>query len=153
MNKGINMKLNKKIITLTLTISTFVSSTVQTFAQTTGKGITNPITGSLGNDVEKAKTGELFTNYFVDIWNTMISIGGLIVLIMFLWGALEWITAGGDSGKIEKARSRILQSLIGLIILVSSFVILGFISQLFFGASFSLLDLSFISAGGSAEVK
>lgn len=140
---------NKRITTIILAISTFISSTVQAFAQTEGKGITNPAIGALGDDAEKAKSGELFTGYFVDIWNTIITVGGLIVLIMFLWGALEWITAGGDSSKIEKARNRILQSLIGLIILVSSVAIIGFISQLFFGTEFSILNLSFTSPGGT----
>jgi hypothetical protein len=137
---NLNIK-TKKITTLGLTIATFFTTTVQTFAQ----GITNPVIGGLGDDAEKAKSGELFTSYFVDIWNAVITVGGLIVLVMFLWGAIEWITAGGDSSKIEKARDRILQSLIGLIILVSSFVIIGFISQLLFGEEFSLLNLSFSS--------
>lgn len=141
----------KKLTTLALSVSTFFMATTKSFAQTTGTGITNPTIGGLGDNAEKAKSGELFTGYFVDIWNAVITVGALIVLIMFLWGALEWITAGGDPGKIEKARSRILQSLIGLIILVSSFVIIGFISQTLFGENFSLLNLSF-SKPDSIEV-
>lgn len=142
------MKLSKKISLASLTTLTFFSAVITAFAQDTTQessrsGITNPVIGNLGNNLEGAQTGSLATSYFINIWNTIISIGGLTVIIMFIWGALEWITAGGDSSKIEKARNRILQSIIGLIILVSSFVILGFISQIFFGEEFSLLNLTF----------
>lgn len=143
------MKITKKIPALALFVTTFLATTLPAFAQTEGTGITNPVIGGLGDNPETAATGELATNYFVDIWNTLISIGGLVVIVMFLWGALEWITAGGDSGKIEKARNKITQAIIGLVILVSSFVILGFISQVFFGDEFSILNLTFTRPGGT----
>lgn len=136
-------KLNKKITTIALTFISFFTTTIPSFA-----AITNPVTGELGDDVTKAASGETFVDYFTTLWNTAVTIGAVAVLIMFLWGALEWIIAGGDSSKIEKARSRILQSIIGLLILVSSFVIIGFISQLFFGEEFSILNLSFTKVGG-----
>ncbi len=135
--------LKKKILAFSVTVSSFFITTVPSFA-----AITNPVTGELGNDAEKAASGETFVYYFTTLWNTAVTIGAIAVLIMFLWGALEWITAGGDSGKIEKARSRIMQSIIGLLILVSSFVIIGFISQLFFGEEFSILNLTFTKVGG-----
>ena len=65
-----------------------------------------------------------------------------MVLIYFLWGGIEWITAGGDTAKVQKARDRITQSIIGLVILVASFVIIGFISELFFGSDFNLLEIT-----------
>ncbi len=110
---------------------------------------TNPaIQGALGSDLEQAKTGASFTTYFIMLWKALTTVGAIMVLIYFLWGALEWITAGGDSGKIEKARNRITQSMLGLLILVSSFVIIGFISNLFFGNSFNILKLQFSSPTG-----
>lgn len=134
-------KLSASIITI---LGLFSTAKTSVHAQ-----ITNPAIGELGNNAEEAVSGQTFVRYFVDLWNTVITIGGFIVLIMFLWGALEWIVAGGDSGKIEKARNKITQSIIGLLILVSSFVIIGFISQLFFGEEFSLLNLSFTRQGGT----
>ena len=149
MNMQTLQNIRKKITALLLLTFTFLTWDLPVWAQTSGTGITNPITGNLGNDPDAASSGETFVGYFVDLWNSVISIGGFIVLIYFLWGALEWITAGGDAGKIEKARSRITQSIIGLLILVSSFIIIGFISQLFFGEEFSLLNLTFTSPGGT----
>lgn len=134
--------LSKKIATVLTLTTAFLSNASLSFAQ-----ITNPVTGSLGDDAEAASSGETFVSYFITLWNTAISIGAILVLFYFLWGALEWITAGGDSGKIEKARNKIFQSIIGLLVLVSSFVIIGFISQLLFGEEFSILNLSFTRAG------
>ncbi len=105
--------------------------------------ITNPAVGTLGEDAAAAADGTLFTGYFLRIWNAIYMIGGLLVLINFLWGAVTWITGGGDSAKIQKARDRMIQSVIGLIILVSSFALIGFINMLFFGADFNILNLQF----------
>lgn len=119
--------------------------------------INNPVIDpSLGGDgseasAKLAKSGGIFTTYFVFLWRAFINIGGIAVLIYFLWGAFEWITAGGDSGKLGNARNRMLHAAIGLIILVSSFTILGFISSLLFGDNFNLLELTFPSPDGVGE--
>lgn len=107
------------------------------------EGITNPVTGEFGNDAAAASSGSTFVTFFILIWRALITVGGLAVLIFFLWGALEWIMAGGDTGKMQKARDKITQSVIGLIILVSSFTLIAFISRLFFGDAFNLLELTF----------
>jgi hypothetical protein len=105
--------------------------------------ITNEAVGALGNDAAAAADGSLFTGYFLRIWNAIYMVGGLLVLINFLWGAVTWITGGNDSAKIQKARDRMIQSVIGLIILVSSFALIGFINMLFFGDDFNILNLQF----------
>ena len=72
----------------------------------------------------------------------MISMGAIFVLIYFIWGAIEWISSGGDKGKVENARNRITQSVIGLIVLVGSYVIIGFIGKIFFGDTFNVLQIT-----------
>lgn len=129
--------------TLTLVVGLF-SLTVQKVSAE----ITNPaISETLGTDSERAASGQLFAIYFSYLWNALITVGGISVLIYFLWGAMEWITAGGDSSKLEKARLRILHSFIGLLILVSSFTIIAFIGQIFFGDNFSILNFKFSTTG------
>ena len=108
--------------------------------------ITNPAIGTLGDDLAGAESGSLFTSYFLRMWNSLITVGALLVIVYFLWGAISWITAGDDSGKIGKARDKMVQSVIGLILLVSSFAVIGFISNIFFGTSpgdFDILNLQF----------
>ena len=57
------------------------------------------------------------------LWQTIIVVGGLAFLLYFLWGGLNWIMAGGDKGKIEKAKGMMTGGAIGLIIIVLSYSI------------------------------
>ncbi|NCN83008.1 MAG: hypothetical protein GW947_03500 [Candidatus Pacebacteria bacterium] len=128
----------KKLLTA---LVLFSASATQTFA-----AVTNPAVGKLGADATAANSGATFAVYFVILWRAIIMIGGLAVIIMFLQGGIEWVTSGGDKGKLESARNRMTQSAIGLFVLVSSFTLIAYISKLFFGAEFQLLQLVFPSA-------
>jgi len=131
------MKLNKKTIFASL-LSLSIFFLMISSAQAT---ITNPVIGDLGTS-EGAEDGSKFINYVVYLWKVSINLGALAVIAYFIWGAVEWITAGSDSKKTESARSRMTNAIVGLVILVSSFTILSFISKIFFGDSFDLLKLT-----------
>lgn len=105
-------------------------------------GITNPsIDPKFGANQATASTGSAFVTYFIHIWNAAMVVGGIIVLFFFIQASIEWITAGGDSAKIQKARDRLIQSTLGLFILIFSFVIINFISYLLFGVvGFDILN-------------
>lgn len=50
----------------------------------------------------------------------MIFIVGMILLLAYLlWGALDWVTSGGDEEKTGKARNKITQAIVGIIIMVA----------------------------------
>lgn len=140
------MKLKIKLLTALLATITLLSPGL-IFADPPvtnySGGLTNPaIDVNLGNRIDEAESGATFLSYFITIWRALITVGALAVIIMFLWGAIEWITAGGDSAKVGKARERITQAVIGMILLVGSFVIIGFIGQVFFGDNFDILNLT-----------
>ena len=78
------------------------------------------------------------------LWQTIIIVGGLAFLLYFLWGGLQWIMAGGEKGKIEEARGKITQGLIGLAILAASYVIIKFIET---AIGLNLLNISWPTAG------
>lgn len=78
------------------------------------------------------------------LWQTIILVGGLAFLLYFLLGGLNWITAGGDKGKIEEARGKITQGLVGLAILAASYVIIKFIET---AIGMNLLNISWPTAG------
>ncbi len=132
------LKLNKQIVLTTLaSLVIFL-----TLAANSQAAITNPVIGDLGTS-EGVEDGSKFVSYAVYLWKVSINLGALAVIAFFLWGAFEWITAGSDSKKTETARSRMTNAVIGLIILVSSFTILSFVSKIFFGENFDLLKLTF----------
>ena len=51
----------------------------------------------------------------------------IAVLIMLLWGSIEYITSGGEKGKTEAARNKISGSIIGLFVLASVVAIFNLI--------------------------
>jgi hypothetical protein len=51
-----------------------------------------------------------------NVRNVIWAILGVIVVIMFIWAGVTFVTAEGDPGKVEKARNRILYGVIGIII-------------------------------------
>jgi len=54
---------------------------------------------------------------------------GLAFLLFFIFGALQWITAAGDQGKVEAARKQMTNGAIGLVIIIMSFAIVGVVGS------------------------
>jgi CBS domain containing-hemolysin-like protein len=61
----------------------------------------------------------------------LLGLSGVGAFIFLLWGGLQWITAGGDKDAIEKSRKKIIQALVGLAIVFSSYAILFILRVLF----------------------
>lgn len=54
-------------------------------------------------------------------------IAGLWFMIQFIIAALQWISSGGDKGLLETARNRMLHAVIGLVIIVAAYILVGLI--------------------------
>ena len=87
-----------------------------------GEGLGPFGTIASGNSVAGAKA----------VIDTVSSIIGMLTVAAAIWfllqvvfGGYEWMSAGGDSKKIEGARSRITNSFIGIIIVVGSWSLLA----------------------------
>ncbi|MBI4272497.1 hypothetical protein HY621_01445 [Candidatus Uhrbacteria bacterium] len=52
---------------------------------------------------------------------------GINFVIQMIFAGVEWMNAGGDEKKTKSARDRILSSVIGILILVSAYVITNFV--------------------------
>jgi len=55
----------------------------------------------------------------VTIVGVFILFAALAALIYLLWGAVEWVTSGGEQEKLEKARLRMTHAAFGIIILIA----------------------------------
>lgn len=62
-----------------------------------------------------------------------------ILFIMFLVGAYHYLTAFGSEEKVKKAQGTIKYAVIGLVIFISSYLILRIIGQVFLGDPNALL--------------
>lgn len=47
-------------------------------------------------------------------------IGVILVLFYLLWGAFDWITGGGDQDKLDKARQKMTNAVLGIVIMVAA---------------------------------
>lgn len=57
-------------------------------------------------------------------------LGGLFFVVYFLLAALKWITAGGDSGKVSKARDQMIQGVLGLVVMIAAYSVIGLIGTI-----------------------
>lgn len=62
---------------------------------------------------------------------------GLMTIIAIIWfifvlitGAIGWIGAGGDKAAVESARKRIVNGLIGLVVIVAAIFIIDLVGKL-----------------------
>lgn len=63
----------------------------------------------------------------IQIVVTICSIG---VIMIFLWGATDWVISGGDKEKVAAARKKITSALIGFVLLALSFAIIGLVGSI-----------------------
>ena len=53
----------------------------------------------------------------------------IVATVVFLWGVIRFITAGGDEDKIREGRSLIIWGLIGLFVMVAVWGIVEILGQ------------------------
>ena len=78
-----------------------------------------PPKDSQGKGYGYSNLGDFITNVLIFAF----ALALLAVLIMLVWGAFEWIISGGDKDAVGKARSRIVNALIGLAVLAVAFAL------------------------------
>ncbi len=69
----------------------------------------------------------------------VLGVGGALSFLLLLWGAIEYITAGGDKEATQKATKRISSAIIGVVILLTSFAIIYVVGKIF---GINLLEFS-----------
>lgn len=55
--------------------------------------------------------------------SVLIFLSAISCLIFMLWGGLDMITSGGDKGKFEAGRDRLVFAIIGMIVVASSYAV------------------------------
>lgn len=62
--------------------------------------------------------------YIGGVYTFLLSIVGVLAAVMMVVGGFEYLTSGGDKGRIGKGREKIMNALTGLVLALSSYVIL-----------------------------
>lgn len=74
----------------------------------------------------------------------------LIALIFLIIGGIRWILSGGDKEATNKAKDTVTSALIGLVVVLSAFVLINVVLQLILGTT---LDGLFKGGSGKLMVK
>lgn len=64
-------------------------------------------------------------------FSAVILVAGLATFMYLIYGGLSWIMAGGDKGKLEEARAKITNGIVGLAIVASAWAIYLLIDYFF----------------------
>src|SRR3989344_2729753 len=90
---------------------------------------TNQLGGYLAPAVADAPTAAA-TNLISKILAIITIIAGVGFLFYFIFGAVNWITSGGDAQKAAAARNTVLDAVIGLVITVIAYPAILLIAKL-----------------------
>lgn len=86
-----------------------------------GQSINNPVAGQGFNNLSSLLSGFFEIGLFL---------ASFLAFIWFIWGAFQYLFAGGNKEGLAKARSRMTWAIVGLIIFLLAFVITQFIGQI-----------------------
>jgi len=83
-----------------------------------------------------------FTDFLSNIISLIILIAGIFTLVNFVLAGYGYLSSSNDPQKIAAAGNKILESLIGLIIVAAAFIIAGLIGFVVFGDQSALINLN-----------
>lgn len=106
-------------------------------SQLLAQEINNP---ALPDNLRDLTGTEFFGNLIPALISFAIVIGVIFFVFYLIYGAIQWISSGGDKGQMEQAKSKISNALIGIFILLSFFAILNLV-ECFFGIGLRRLDV------------
>src|SRR3990172_7232986 len=97
--------------------------------------LTNPL-------IPKAQAGAgaaFFQGFLPAMVGLAYVVGTIIFFFIFLMGAIQWISSGGDKASLEGARGKLSNALVGIVVLFSTFAIIKVI-EAFFGINILSID-------------
>ena len=97
-------------------------------------------TPALGPALQGKSGAGFFQAFIPSLVGIAFVIGTLVSFFVLLAGAIQWITSGGDKAGLEGARGKIVNALVGFIVLLATFALLKVIED-FFGINILTLDI------------
>ena len=76
----------------------------------------------VGDDTDQNLKGNITA-----IINAVIGVLGVVCVVVMIIGGVNYMTSGGDPGKVKKGKDTILYGLIGLVVCVLAFALVNFV--------------------------
>lgn len=134
----------RKLFPIAATGATFLLSAVSVLALTPTPGTKIPITAPAGSITQLCLTQ--LPQFLIQL---IFIIGVIVAIIFIIYGGIKWVLSGGDKSAVESARNHIIAAIVGLIIVVGAFFIIGIIFQLV-GADNPVTNLTINNLAGKA---
>lgn len=102
------------------------------------KGLTKSVNGDCVIDYDKAKGDSLSSFVWRIVLNILVDLSvaiGYAAIIFVIWGGFNYIMSNGEPGKVAKAKTIIMNALIGMIIALLANVIVNTIISVIGGAA------------------
>lgn len=96
-----------------------------------GNIICSILSSGTSTDTQNTQVANSLNTLVSGIISFITIIAGLWFFIQFIIGGLQWISAGADKGLLEVARLRMLHAVIGLLIVVGSYILVGLVGNIF----------------------
>lgn len=113
-------KYGKALVVMFSTVGASSIATAKAFAQSDPDSWLNKFEG-------QGPQGENLITFIVNLINWIVGAVALIAVVMLIWNGVQYITAGGDEGKVEKATKGITNAIIGLVICFIAVLIVRFV--------------------------
>lgn len=81
----------------------------------------SPLAGFLAKDPTGAGAISTFLSNFVAL---IFTLAAVVLVLMILWGAFEWMISEGDKEKLSAAQRKIINAIIGIILFAIAFAII-----------------------------
>jgi len=82
----------------------------------------------------------------INILNVVLGFLGIIMLVLIIFSGYQWMTAGGNEEQVEKAKKRITNAVIGLVIVLASWTIANAVMRKVICATQNVYDYTYCSS-------
>lgn len=145
--------MSKKFTNLLIIVFSLLILASNVSAQGASFKLTQP--QGLGIEVKPGSTpyAETIVETIVgNIIGIFFAVGGIGVIIYFVWGTVDWILSGGDKEKISSARKKMTHAIVGLILLSLSYVMINIIGQIVGFNPIGYLQLRYLGSEGNPTI-
>ncbi len=102
----------------------------------TSTGNCDPTTGNIADGAKCSQAAQSQPNnlfgpdgVFQQISNILIFLVGAISVIMLIFGGLRYVISSGEKGAVEGAKNTILYAVIGIVVAILAYAIVGFVTD------------------------
>jgi hypothetical protein len=117
-----------------MTIRTLLAAATTTGQDLGSKAITGvgPLGGADGaNFGNSAVVITRFVTQLSNLIGLLTIVAGIYFVLTFILAGFDWLSSGGDKGKVEKAQNRMTSAAIGLLIVIIALGIIGVVGGVF----------------------